>query len=946
MLLGINLLAQVGTLAGVVYDSEGGYALPGASVELINLAGRGEVSDFDGKFVISNLPVGQHEVEVSYISFETYNTTIEIIEGQTTQLEVNLTTQSVQGAEVVITGQLLGQAKAINQQLKAESIANIVSADRIQELPDVNAAEAISRLPGVSINRSGGEGQKIVVRGLEPKFAAITVNGMRLPSNSATDRSVDLSLISPEMLDGIEVYKAPLPDMDAEAVAGTVNLRLRKAPKELNVLAKGLWGGNPLNDDYRDNKSVLQVSRRVLNNKLGVVAQASYERFNRGGDFLTNDWRLGAADSTGLRPIFGERLRLQNQSEIRRRLNSSLGLDFQIGNSNFSILGLYSQTDRDRFNLQETYDPNEPSIAFIGRDIENAIKLRSVSLQAEHPLKYFTVDWGVSNSRSTGETPYDFQMRFVNNNQTFDPNLNANSPPSAYYDAANIDLATTFLWNANFQESNTIESTNSAALNLKAPWSLGEKLSGYLKVGGKYTSITRNRDISRRSEDFYYLGGQIARDAISASSQTLTTLPENNELISVLTFADDQQIDFINEAGDNVGIQTNIDADAIRQWYDDQAELLNNDRTILLDRYEVEETVSAGYAMLKIVVGGRLNIIPGFRYEYSDNEYRSGLSTINGFYGVNGIFRDSTTTQQYGEFLPHLHIKYQITDWLDLRTSYTNTLARPDFNFVTPRIQIDDNQNRITAGNPTLRHARSQNFDAFLSLYTGKLGLISVGAFYKEITDLFYPWTTNLFNQETADQFGYSDFPGFELRTFINASPSTLRGFEVDIQTGFKFLPAPFNRLILNLNYARLESETEVFFLTSESRLINQIPPIFETTFTNNVRKVNMPSQSPNVFNVSLGYDYGKISARVSGAYQGTKVSNFSINQEFDTFDLEFWRWDASLRYKIDTKWSAFFNLNNFNNQQDISFVRNPSFVRTIQNYGATFTTGLQFRIR
>ena len=61
---------------------------------------------------------------------------------------------------MTITAQLLGQAKAINQQLSAESIANIVSGDRIQELPDVNAAEAIARLPGVSINRSGGEGQK------------------------------------------------------------------------------------------------------------------------------------------------------------------------------------------------------------------------------------------------------------------------------------------------------------------------------------------------------------------------------------------------------------------------------------------------------------------------------------------------------------------------------------------------------------------------------------------------------------------------------------------------------------------------------------------------------------------------------------------------------------------------------------------------------------------
>ena len=113
-------------------------------------------------------------------------------------------------------------------------------------------------------------------------------------------------MISPEMLDGIEVFKSPMPDMDAEALAGTVNLRLRKAPKELKVLAKMLGGYNDLNNDFRDYKGVAQVSKRVLNDKLGVVAQGSIERFNRGGDILTYTWEQGGTDpETGITTIRG-----------------------------------------------------------------------------------------------------------------------------------------------------------------------------------------------------------------------------------------------------------------------------------------------------------------------------------------------------------------------------------------------------------------------------------------------------------------------------------------------------------------------------------------------------------------------------------------------------------------------------------------------------------------
>ena len=134
------------------------------------------------------------------------------------------------GGEAVITAQREGQIAAINQQLTADAIKNVVSAERIKEVPDANAAESVGRLPGIALGRSGGEGNKVIVRGLSPKYSTISINGVSLPAaGSSDDRSTDISMISNENLSGIEVFKALTADMDADAIGGVVNLQLAKA---------------------------------------------------------------------------------------------------------------------------------------------------------------------------------------------------------------------------------------------------------------------------------------------------------------------------------------------------------------------------------------------------------------------------------------------------------------------------------------------------------------------------------------------------------------------------------------------------------------------------------------------------------------------------------------------------------------------------------------------
>ncbi|MEM7369376.1 MAG: TonB-dependent receptor [Bacteroidota bacterium] len=943
------LVAQSGTISGKVIDSKG--VLVGATVYLESSKAQGANSNINGKFIISGVKPGEQTVVFHYLGYNSKTVSVAVNPGEVSEVTVELIPLVYEGEEVIISTQRRGQTEAINQQLASDKIANIVSSDRIQELPDVNAAEAIGRLPGVALTRSGGEGQKVVIRGMHPKYSAITVNGVRLPSNSSTDRSVDLSLIAPELLDAIEVFKTPLPDMDAEAVGGTVNLRIRKAPDRFKLNAKGLYGFNNQARQFRDYKGVFQVSNRFLNKKLGIIAQGSVERFNRSGDFLTNGWRQGRTDSLGNTEVLGSSLNLEDRSEIRQRYNGSLSLDYKLNpKHDLSLFGVFSRTDRDQFRSSEVYNPSNPSIEYRAQGTENILSLYSLTLSGDHNFGFLKADWSLARSRSNSNTPYNYFIRFRDTQNSFDSELNQDDHPRLYFNAAQPDLTETILVGGESETSDAFENTNTALLNLAIPVKINKNTSLEFKFGGKYYGVDRARTFDRRSENFYYLGGEFAQNATAlfeGNGGSITNIITNPALIGINTFISSQSSPvFLNEEGQQISLNSNIDPAIVRSWYESQQSILTSNRFGLVNQYQVFESITAGYAMLKFKIGDVLTVIPGFRYELSDNEYRGGFSTVSGRYGVNGDYIDTTTYQKYGELLPHLHIKFKPAEWFDIRASYSKTMARPDFSYITPRTQINHTSLNIAAGNPNLSHMVSTNYDINISAYKGTLGLLSFGVFRKDITNDFFPWTVNLADSAIRAQSGWDDLGGYELRSYTNLDSSQVYGFEVDLQTNLGFLPKPLNGIVLNVNYSRMFSTTTAFFQTSETRLIIPFPPIFETTYTTHEREVQRISQLPHILHLSVGYDIGKFSARVSGIYQGSRPTSYNLNKDFDQFSLEFWRWDASVKQGIGENWTVFLNLNNFSNQQDIRFTQSESFIRNVQTFGWTGTVGLQYQIR
>jgi hypothetical protein len=146
------MAAYSGDVKGRVYDRDTKEVLPGANIVVVGTS-LGAASDMNGNYVIHGIPLGSYTLSVSYVGYKSTTIKIKLKEGEVLQQDIFMEPTILTGEGVIVTAQAQGQMQAINQQLSSNTIANVVSADRIREIPDVNAAESIGRLPGISVTR-------------------------------------------------------------------------------------------------------------------------------------------------------------------------------------------------------------------------------------------------------------------------------------------------------------------------------------------------------------------------------------------------------------------------------------------------------------------------------------------------------------------------------------------------------------------------------------------------------------------------------------------------------------------------------------------------------------------------------------------------------------------------------------------------------------------------
>lgn len=376
-----------GRLVGVVTDSTSGESLPGANLWIDGTV-IGTSTDLDGRYRLSNVPAGKQTVVFSYIGYEQKKVEVTVHHGGALELDTQLTMGAIVGEEVVVTAQLQGQAAAINQQISSNTISNVVSSEKIRELPDQNAAESVGRLPGVAVQRDAGEGTKVVVRGLSPKFNSVTVNGERIPSTDSEDRSVDLSMIAPEALAGIEVFKALTPDRDGDAVGGTVNLITRKAPEATQYSASYQNGYNSHESDVGQTKLSGSGSRRFHDGLIGALATASWQQANRSSDLLDAGYTFVREAREGEeRAVIGvNNLNLADRLETRVRFGAGLTLDYALQSGGVVLNTFWSETHRDEVRRRHRYRLGAARTEYELRDREINTRLFTSSLSGEHGM--------------------------------------------------------------------------------------------------------------------------------------------------------------------------------------------------------------------------------------------------------------------------------------------------------------------------------------------------------------------------------------------------------------------------------------------------------------------------------------------------------------------------------------------------------------------------------
>jgi TonB-dependent receptor len=951
----VEIAAQSrGSIRGHLTDAQSGEPMLFANIALKGTT-LGTVTNEKGDYQLSNIKPGTYTLIFSYISYGVIEQQVTIAAGENKVIDGAMVMESIMGEEVVVTAMMRGQTAAISQQVNSNTIVNVVSKEKIMELPDQNAAETVARLPGVSLVRNGGEGTKVTLRGMAPRFNSITIDGERIPSTSDQDRSVDLSMFSTDALAGIEFYKALLPDMDGDAIGGQINFTSRTASGGFHGNARMQTGYNALSKSFGQYKGSVFFENRFFDNKLGIIVGGGLQRAERSSEGFTGDYATESGmDSDGNTIFTVSKFNLNDNQEVRYRYNANTTIDLKLKNGSVMFSANYGQTDREEIRRRRRYRVSDSYQEYEFRERHSDNLVVSNRLSGNHLLfERLELDWAGSYSLSRNNKPFVSTMRF---RELGAYNL---SPELTYQDIVNSaknNLDATWLKDVYFDTYDVKDDNYTAQVNAKLPFTMGSRAKGYVKAGGKYSRKYRVNDINRLWTQ-HFVGQDILQDG---TENPEWDIDYTNRWILMSSFLGDYYSEdfgrFFEETyymgpGPGPVNGPNIDEHKVEAFRKEYADYYVVDATKDLSDYEAGEAITAGYGMTGFTFFDRVDLIAGVRYERTQNSYKSifGSPRVDedgNVINVTGLV-DTVGNRVNDFWLPMVHLKVDLTDWANLRLAATKSLSRPNFFSLVPWEIVNSGEGYAERGEPNLKSMSAWNYDAILSIY-GKFGLFTFGGFYKEVQYIDYTLTSRIFDPTDP-------IYGLNLTRPVNAEGvSTVLGFEIDLQSNFRFLPSPFNGIVVSANYTHLNSET--LFPISVIETMDVFP--YTSTVRDTVRSGNMPGQVDNLVNLSLGYERGGFSARVSLIYQGVSLfveeepemghlaPSVGITAEKDNYVAASTRVDLVVKQKIRDHFELFLYVNNLTNVKENTFLAGSvkNLVTSSIMYGTTADIGVTYK--
>jgi TonB-dependent receptor len=977
-LFSVNSIAQNGRITGHVVESQTGTHLPGANIIIVGTS-FGASSQLDGRFIIPQIPFGDYQLKVSYVGFNSKTMNITLSAGnEIVEVKVELEHAVISGETVVVTGQAAAQAKAINQEISANNAKSVISAERIQELPEVSAAEAVGRLPGVSL-----KDDEIVVRGMSPHYNNIQIDGFDMASTNDFERSSGLGMISQYMLGGVELTKSAMANQEANVIGGTVNLIMKEAPEKATYSVLLEDGYNTLSTSYANPKVVLNASDRFYDGKLGALLLFSYEKAIGGTDQMGASYEEGLVDGFEKMTLGGVSLRDIN-TDMKNRIGTSLVLDYTTSTTKAKFSNFFSSKNAENTIRQANFSrsTNSHSILFEEEDVT----VLNNALQIEHYLGGYKLDASFAHSYSKKDFP-DGVGTFFEDRSLFPELTFLDFHPVDALDNAsrefNIngavvrDLEKITKYNENRQLS--------AKFNIQKDFNLTDWLAIDLEMGGKIKHQSKKFDREfvtvHWSWDDAWAG--VMGELIGSGK---AWLPDNTEDLKPLEQYMNSPIFGANYVVDEdysnkdllVGdyeLKDMPDPGKVRELYDlayNGGYFYNKHSESYGTDYHGTEDYLAAYILPQIKLFNDFTFIPGLRYERNQTEYTAWRVPYLGFETIDApwteiVNYDVTRKRENEFFLPMLHGIYRPNEWFNVKASYTHTLSRPRFGDIIPRWRIDEKVVSIY-NDPYLKPALSKNIDLYLSFYENKLGLLTIGGYTKTIEDLIFNHGTIPLNQLGTSEEIAGMFDGLPGETVIgkeidwrtnNPEDATLNGLEVSWQTSFWYLPGILKGLVLNVNYTKLNSKAKYPIVNKTQSITGYdttsvfgqtiITPIRETIYTDTAYTSRIIDQADDLLNLTIGYDYKDFSIRGSMKYTDDLFSRAERNENFREFTQARTSYDVTIRQKfplMNADFDAYLNIVNIGRSQYAQINKGTGYP-TIERYGGIgLALGLKVSIK
>lgn len=905
----ISLNAQSGIITGRVLD-ESKLALSGAYVYLDNESS--SATDNNGYYSLIDVPTGKHMITVSFIGYEEQSFEIELEDGQTLvqdfSLEPGLSLQ-----EIVVTSQLRGQSRALNSQLQRDNITNIIAADQIGRFPDQNIGDALKRVPGINVQYDQGEARFGNIRGTAPQLNSITINGERIPSAEAEIRTIQLDLIPSDMIQTVELNKAVTPDMDADAIGGSVNLVTRAAPSSERISATLGGGYNMLAEEPTFNASLI-YGNRFANDKFGVILSASYFDNNLGSDNVEAEWTYDDANDNDRfddgEEFWPEEIQIRQYYLQRIRQSYSASLDYKINpNHTLFLRGIFNQRNdwesRYRSVFKDIENDGGQWVAELERQTKAGTEdinyrrledqeMMTYSLSGEHLFGKLGVNWSASYSKASEDRPNERYFEYATDD-VVPVNVDFSNPREPMiFSSENAFLNPSSSWE--FSELTeefqyTEDEDLNGRLDFRLPLASGDKTS-VVKFG------LRARTKSKLRDNNFFEYEPIDDNVFNNSLNNLQDESKDNFLAGDYTIGS-----FVSEKF--VG-----DLDLSSSEFEGEQDLSE-----LAGNFEASEEIFGAYAMLEQNLSKDFKFIAGLRVEQTNLEYE-------GFrYDDDAGTLDPTgrSTNDYVNILPGLHMRYNLAPRTVLRFAYTNTLARPNYFDLVPYREIEDGE-ELSVGNPELDPTTSTNFDIMAEHYFGTVGILSGGLFYKDIKDFIV--------NESFEDYEFDGTVWGDFSRPINGGNATLFGAEVSLTRQLDFISESLKNFGLYFNYTYTQSEVTDF--NFEGRENDDI---------------DLPGSPQHTLNLSLSYDAKRFTSRISYNYASDFIDEVGGESFGDRYYDQASYLDFNINYSINSNWVVYFNANNLLNQP-LRYFQGVS-DRTMQSeyYNVRFDLGVKYDI-